>query len=213
MLTHSAMKIASVNDYLKVGCGRCPFVATPRCKVNDWRAELKLLRALVLECGLLEELKWSVPCYTINNRNVLIVSALREYCSLSFFKGSLMRDPNKILVKPGENSQAAMLIKFTSLQQINELDATLREYILEAAEIERSGQKVNLQAKHELQLPDELLKKFEALPALKRAFESLTPGRQRGYVLFFSAAKQAKTRESRIEKWIPSILEGRGMHD
>ncbi len=202
-----------VDLYLAEGCGRCELGGTPQCTVHKWPGELKRLREIVLSCGLTENRKWGVPCYTVENRNVVIVSAFKEYCSLSFFKGVLLKDAKRILVKPGENSQSARLIRFTSVQEIVKLESALKEYVLEAIELEKSGAKVDFRAKSELVIPDELQKKFDELPALRSAFQALTAGRQRGYVLHFSAAKQSKTREARIEKCIPAILEGRGMHD
>jgi uncharacterized protein YdeI (YjbR/CyaY-like superfamily) len=202
-----------IDQYLKQGCGRCPLGGTPQCKVHDWQKELKLLREIALTCGLTEELKWKVPCYTIDGRNVAIVSALKDHATISFFKGALLTDTHGILEKPGENCQAARRIRFTSVNAIRERAAVLKEYIRQAVELEKSGLKVDFKAKHELIIPEELQRKLAAMPALRSAWESLTPGRQRGYVLYFSAAKQAKTRESRIEKRLSSILEGRGLHD
>ena len=202
-----------VDLYLTDGCGRCELGGTPQCSVNRWPAELQRLREIVLSCGLVEDLKWGVPCYTIDNRNVVIVSALKESCALSFFKGVLLKDAKQILIKPGENSQSARLIRFTSVQEIVQLESVLKEYVLEAMELERSGAKVDFSAKLELVIPEELERKFEQLPALRTAFQALTPGRQRGYILHFTAAKQSKTREARIDKCTPQILEGRGMHD
>lgn len=202
-----------VDLYLTNGCGRCELGGTPQCSVNRWPAELRRLREIVLGCGLVEDLKWGVPCYTIDNRNVVIVSALKESCALSFFKGVLLKDAKQILIKPGENSQSARLIRFTSVQEIVQLESVLKEYVLEAMELERSGAKVDFSAKLELVIPEELERKFEQLPALRTAFQALTPGRQRGYILHFTAAKQSKTREARIDKCTPQILEGRGMHD
>lgn len=204
---------ADVTSYFKDGCGRCKLHGTPECKVRSWAKELKRLRAIVLECDLVEERKWGVACYTFEEKNIAIVSALKDYCALSFFKGVLMSDPNKLLVAPGENSQSARLIKFTELDQINENESVLKKYIEEAIQIECSGQKVEFKAKTELVLPEELYQKFSESPELQSAFEALTPGRQRGYVLHFSAAKQSATRTSRIEKCIPAILAGKGMHD
>ena len=202
-----------VDDYLKEGCGRCSLGGTPACKVHDWQKELKLLRDVMLKSGLTEERKWGVPCYTIDGRNVAIVSALKDHAVISFFKGALLKDSQQILKKPGENCQAARVIRFTSVSAIREILPLLKETIREAIQVEQSGLKVDFKAKHELVIPEELESKLEAMPALRSAWESLTPGRQRGYVLHFSAAKQSKTRESRIEKYIPSILEGRGLHD
>ncbi len=202
-----------VDQYLLDGCGRCPLGATPECKVNQWRAELKLLRKLVLACGLTEEVKWSVPCYTIDSKNVLIISAFKENCAINFFKGALLSDKHGLLEKPGENSQSARFVRMRSVAEVRQLEPQLKEIVLEAIEVERSGQKVDFKAKHELVIPEELDRKFAELPALRTAFEALTPGRQRGYILYFTGAKQSKTRESRIDKCVPQILEGRGMHD
>lgn len=202
-----------VSSYFADGCGRCKLHGTPECKVRTWTKELKRLRAIVLDCDLIEERKWGVACYTFEGKNIAIVSALKDYCAVSFFKGVLLSDPNKILVAPGENSQSARMIKFTELSQINGLEAIIKQYLGEAIQIECSGQKVEFKAKTELVLPEELYQKFIELPELQSAFEALTPGRQRGYVLHISSAKQSATRISRIEKCIPAILAGKGMHD
>ncbi|WP_428236064.1 YdeI/OmpD-associated family protein [Gracilimonas sp.] len=201
-----------VDHYLDQGCGRCPLGGTPECKVHDWQEELKQLRLIILESGLTEEVKWSVPCYTYKGSNVLILSAFKNYCSVSFFKGSLLQDQNKMLVKPGENSQAARLFKFTNVEQINESENSIKEYIREAIEIEKSGKKVKFKKNPE-PFPEELQAKFNEDPMLKESFEALTPGRQRGYIIHFSGAKQSSTRQRRIEKYIPKILEGKGFHD
>lgn len=201
-----------VDNYLIEGCGRCALGGTPDCKVHKWTQELELLRKIVLDCELTEEVKWGVPCYTFQKKNVLIVSAFREYCSVSFFKGALLKDPMGILDKPGENSQAARLIKFTNIKEIKAVEADLKTYIYEAIEVEKKGLKVNFKKNPE-PIPEELERKFEEDPVLKTAFETLTPGRQRGYILYFSAPKQSKTRESRIEKSIGKILNGEGLHD
>lgn len=202
----------TVDNYLIEGCGRCPLGGTPNCKVHNWIPELELLRRLVQECGLQEESKWGVPCYTFQHKNVLLVSAFKEYCAISFFKGALLSDTHGILEKPGENSQAARLIKFADPTKIKKMEAVLKTYIHEAIEIERLGLKVNFKKNPE-PIPEELERKFEEDPILKTAFEELTPGRQRSYVLYFSAPKQSKTRESRIEKSIGKILNGEGLHD
>lgn len=199
--------------YLSDGCGRCSLGGTPACKVHAWQDELKLLREIALDCGLTEERKWGVPCYTIEGKNVSIVSALKSYASISFFKGGLISDCHNILEKPGENCQPDRVIKFTSVEAIRSLEPVLREYIYQAIEIERSGEKVNFNAKFELDLPIELSNRLALSSELKHAWENLTPGRKRGYVLFISAAKQSKTRDARIDKYIPSILQGKGMHD
>ena len=206
------VKNPKIDVYLAEGCGRCPLGGTPNCKVHNWQKELKLLRTIVLECGLTEELKWGVPCYTFQNSNVSIVAAFKEYCSLSFFKGALLNDAHKILVKPGENTQSDRLIRFTNVQEIMELEPVLKAYIYEAIEVEKAGLKVSFKKEPE-PIPDELQRKLDKNPALKTAFEALTPGRQRAYIIYFSAPKQSKTREARIEKYIPQILEGIGLHD
>ncbi len=201
-----------VDKYLLDGCMRCKYGGTPDCKVNNWRNELILLREIVLECGLKEEIKWGVPCYTENNKNIVVVSAFKEYSCLSFFKGVLLKDVHQILDKHGISSQSTRLIKFTSPDQILEKKEQLREYILEAIEIERTGKKVEF-AKNPEPIPDELLEKFEEFPALKTAFEALTLGRQRGYIIHFSQPKQSISRMGRIERCIPKILNGEGFHD
>ncbi len=193
-----------VDQYLTEGCGRCPLVGTPDCKVNKWPTELRALRTIVLECGLTEEVKWGIPCYTFEKSNVVTISALNEYCALGFFKGALLKDDHHILEKPGENTQAARRIRFTNVQQIIELEPVLKAYINEAMEIEKAGLKVEFKKSPE-PIPEELQKKFDEMLDLKTAFESLTPGRQRAYILYFSGAKQSKTREARIEKHIQRI--------
>ena len=202
----------SVDNYLIEGCGRCPLGGTPDCKVHRWHDALILLREIVLACGLTEECKWGVPCYTEQGKNILMVSAFRNYCSISFFKGSLLADPNDLLEKPGPNSQAGRLIKFTSIDQIDLIQEDLKRYIYEAVEVERAGLKIE-RGKRMEPLPDELLERFVQDPVLKSAFEALTPGRQRGYILHFSQPKQSKTRTARIEKCAPMILSGIGLHD
>ncbi|MFC5625059.1 YdeI/OmpD-associated family protein [Algoriphagus winogradskyi] len=202
----------SVDAYFTEGCGRCPLGGTPDCKVHYWTEELKLLRKIILDCGLEEQSKWGVPTYTYRKSNVLILAAFKEYCSVSFFKGALLSDTDKILSKPGENTQAARLIKYTSIDEVSNLKNRLKAYIFEAIEVEKAGLEVKFEKKPEPIL-EELQRKLDQNPELKSAFEALTPGRQRGYILFFSAPKQSKTRESRIEKCIPKILEGMGLND
>lgn len=199
--------------YFTDGCGRCQFGGTPRCKVNNWPEELKLLRKIVLECGLIEESKWGVPCYTNRNRNIVIVSAFKEYCALSFFKGALLADTSKILEKPGENTQTGRLIKFTGVNEIIRIENILKAYIFEAIEVEKAGIKMAVKEKSELIIPEEFKKKTDEIPALKTAFETLTPGRQRAYLFHFSSPKQSKTRESRIENSMQQILNGKGLND
>tara|TARA_R110002096_G_C14512369_1_gene716259 strand:+ start:150 stop:794 length:645 start_codon:yes stop_codon:yes gene_type:complete len=209
-----------VDHYLADGCGRCPLGATPACKVNNWKEELKLLRKIILSCDLTEQIKWGVPCYTIQNpktskseSNVLIMSAFKEYCSVSFFKGALLNNVDNLLEKPGENTQAARLIKFTNFQQIVDNENHIRKWIFEAIEVEKAGLKVEKEHNPAEILPEELKVKFIENPDFKLAFHALTPGRQRGYILYFSQPKQEKTRLSRIDKYLPNIMEGKGMQD
>lgn len=202
----------SVDNYFIEGCGRCPLGGTPDCKVHNWTSELKLLRQTVLDCGLVEECKWGAPCYTFQNKNVLMVSALKDYCAISFFKGALLKDAEELLEKPGEHSQAARLFKFTDVGRIQKIEPQIKAYIFEAIEVEKAGLKINFKKSPE-PLPEELENIFEDDPTLKNAFEALTPGRQRGYIIYFSQPKQSKTRISRIEKSIGKILNGEGLHD
>ncbi len=204
---------AAVDLFLRDGCGRCALHATPQCKVNPWRAELVLLRELMLGSSLTEEVKWGFPCYTLNRQNVVIIGVLKESCTLSFFKGALLKDPHHVLTKPGENTQAARLIRFRSAQEIQQHTDVIKEYVQEAIELERAGAKLAPATKPTLEYPAELEQKFMELPALRAAFTALTPGRQRGYLLHFAGAKQSSTRISRIEKCLPAIFEGRGLHD
>lgn len=202
-----------VDAYFVDGCGRCALGGTPECKVHSWQEEMQYLRNILLDCGLTEEVKWSVPCYTFQDANILVMSAFKNYCSISFFKGALLHDAHGILDKPGENSQAARLIRFANVQQIVGAEAILKEYIYEAVEVEKAGLQVDFKAKRELEYPEELQQYLAKDPVLKTAFEALTPGRQRGYVLHFSQPKQSKTRIARVEKCISRILAGKGFHD
>jgi len=181
-------------------------------KLKKWREELKKLRAIFLDSQLTEELKWAKPCYTFQKSNIAILCGLKESCAIGFLKGALLKDPNGILSQPGENSQSMRWMKFTALRQIAELEPIVKAYIHEAIQAEKAGLKVTFKKKSE-PIPEELQNKLDKSPALKTAFKALTPGRQRGYILFFSAAKQSKTRESRIEKCIPQILDGKGLND
>jgi uncharacterized protein YdeI (YjbR/CyaY-like superfamily) len=201
-----------IDLYIADGCGRCDYYATPKCKVRNWQIELETLRQVVLECGLTEELKWGVPCYTVNQSNVAIVAAFKDYCSISFFKGALLKDTDNLLDKPSESTQSARLIKFTNSADIVAQAAVLKSYILQAIEVEKAGLKVDFNKNPE-PVPEELLQAFEAFPALKKAFYDLTAGRQRGYILFFSQPKQSNTRASRIEKCMDKIMNGKGLND
>lgn len=197
--------------YFTDGCCRCPLGATPDCKVHRWQHELAALRRIILDCGLTEECKWGVPCYTFQNKNILLLSAWNESCSIGFFKGSLLHDEHGILTFAGENSYVGKMLRFTRLADILSTEAWIKEYIFEAVEIEKSGLKVPKSSMPGI--PDELKHKFAENPAFKAAFQALTPGRQRGYLLHFSQPKQSRTRESRIEKYISKILSGEGLHD
>jgi uncharacterized protein YdeI (YjbR/CyaY-like superfamily) len=180
---------------------------------KQWRAELEELRAIALDCELTEELKWGVPCYTLEKRNVVLIHTFNEYCALLFFKGALMKDPQGILIQQTKNVQAARQVRFTDVRDIVKLKRALMAYINQAMEVEKAGLKVEFKPTTEFDMPEELQKKLDKKPALKKAFEALTPGRQRGYLLYFAAAKQSKTREARVEKCIPQILEGKGLKD
>jgi len=182
-------------------------------KAKKWKKEMKKLRAVVLDCGLTEELKWYQPCYTFQGRNIVLIHGFKEYCALLFFKGALLKDPNRILITQTENTQAARQIRFTNVREIVEMGPILKTYIREAIEVERAGLKVSLKKTSEFIIPEEFQNALDEIPALKTAFDALTPGRQRGYILYFSAAKQSKTRESRIEKCKRQILKGKGLND
>lgn len=200
----------AVDAYFSEGCGRCPLGGTPECKVHNWQEELRQLRMIVLDCGLTEELKWKVPCYTFGKKNVAILAAFKDYCAISFFKGALMKDEQGILEKPGDNTQAVRLIRFTNVHQVLKMEPVVRAYIKEAIDLEKSGKKVGF--KKELEpMPEELERTLEEDPAFRSAFEALTPGRQRGYILYFSSARQSATRQSRIEKYREQIFKGKGL--
>ena len=202
-----------VDNYIADGCGRCSLYQTPQCKVHTWSKELKALRKILLASGLTEELKWSQPCYTLNNSNVAMMSCFKDYSFISFFKGTLLKDPKKLLASPGENSQAARHLRFTDVKQIKEMEPVIKSYIQEAMGIEKAGLRVEFKKHSEYEIPEELEKKFREDPELKKAFDALTPGRQRGYYLHFSAPKQSKTREARIEKCRQRIFDGKGFNE
>lgn len=203
----------AIDNYLAQGCGRCALYATPACKVHSWKKELEVLRQLVLASGLKEELKWGVPCYTHKGKNVVILAAFKDNCSISFFKGALLKDKKKLLEKPGENSQAGRVIRFTDIKQIHKVEETLLAYFFEAMEIEDAGKKVVSKPVSDYPVPAEFKAKLKAMPSLKKAFEALTPGRQKAYLLYFGEAKQSATREARIEKYVVKILSGKGFLD
>jgi len=182
-------------------------------KTKKWREELEELRKIVLDCGLTEAFKWGKPCYTFQEKNVIILYALKESCALGILKGALLKDPKRILIKPGPNTQSGRWIKFTSVREIVALKPTLKAYLQEAIAAEKAGLEVVYKKTEDYVIPEELQKKLAKEPALKTAWQALTPGRQRGYLIHFSAPKQAKTREARIEKYRPLILQGKGMND
>ncbi|APB70314.1 hypothetical protein PPYC1_08115 [Paenibacillus polymyxa] len=182
-------------------------------KVKKWQEEMEKLRVIMLDCQLTEELKWGKPCYTFQNSNIVIIQGFKEHCTLMFFKGALLNDPNGILIKPGEDMQAGRQIRFTHVREIVEMETILKAYIVEAIEVEKAGLKVDFKKSTELIFPEEFQDKLDESPALKTAFDALTPGRQRAYVMYFSAPKQSKTRESRVEKCMQKILNGEGLND
>ena len=182
-------------------------------KEKRWQEEVGKLRTIVLDCGLSEELKWGNPCYTFGKSNIVLIHVFKEYCALLFFKGALLSDPDGILIQQTKNVQAARQIRFTNAREITKLKNSIKAYIYEAIEVEKAGLKVTLKKTSEFTIPEEFKKKLKEMPALKAAFEALTPGRQRAYKLHFSTPKQSKTREARVEKYIPQILDGKGLND
>jgi uncharacterized protein YdeI (YjbR/CyaY-like superfamily) len=182
-------------------------------KTQKWQEELEKLRIIILDCQLTEELKWGLPCYTFQKSNIVLIQVFKEYCALLFFKGALLNDANGILIKQTENVQAGRQIRFTNVREIVEMEPILKAYIYEAIEVEKAGLKVNFKKNTELIIPEEFQNKLDEIPALKTAFDALTPGRQRAYIFYFSAPKQSKTRESRVEKYIQQILKGKGLDD
>jgi len=182
-------------------------------KAKNWRKEFQKLRTIILDCELTEELKWGQPCYTSQKRNIVLIHGFKEYCALLFFKGALLKDFNGILIQQTENVQSARQIRFTNVREIVKMEPILKAYIDEAIEVEKSGLKVKLKKTSEFTIPEEFQKKMDAIPALKTAFDALTPGRQRAYIFYFSGAKQSKTRESRVEKCMQQILDGKRLND
>lgn len=182
-------------------------------EAKKWQQEQEQLRIIVLDCGLTEELKWRHPCYTLNDSNIVLIHAFKDYCALLFIKGALLHDTHGILIQQTENVQAGRQIRFSNIQEIVAMEPILKAYIYEAIEVEKAGLEVNFKKNEEYVIPNELENKFDEIPALKTAFCALTPGRQRAYILHFSEPKQSKTRESRIEKWLPQILNGKGLND
>ncbi len=182
-------------------------------KTTTWQEEIKKLRAIVLDCGLNEDLKWGVPCYSFQKNNIVLIHVFKDYCALLFFKGVLLNDDQGILVQQTKNVQAGRQIRFNGVREITEMKAILKAYIYEAIEVEKAGLKVDMKKTAEFAMPEEFQKRLTKAPALKAAFSALTPGRQRAYLLYFSQAKQSKTRESRIEKYEKQILSGKGLDD
>jgi uncharacterized protein YdeI (YjbR/CyaY-like superfamily) len=182
-------------------------------KAPKWQEEMKKLRAIILGCHLTEELKWGKPCYSFQKSNVVLIVGFKKWCALLFCKGALLKDPKDILIKPGENTQSTRQLRFTHVREIARMEFILKAYLREAIAVEKAGLEVNYKAITDLKLAEEFQKKLNENPALKAAFEALTPGRRRGYNMYFSAAKQSKTRESRVEKCMPQILRGKGLND
>lgn len=182
-------------------------------KATPWQKEFQQLRAIILDCDLVEELKWGQPCYMFEKKNIVLIHGFKEYCALLLFKGALLKDPKKILIQQTENVQVARQIRFTSVAQIVKLKSTLKKYIYEAIAVEESGVKVALKKTSDFKMPEEFQTRLNKSRALKTAFNALTPGRQRAYIFYFSSAKQSKTREARIEKYVDKILDGMGLDD
>lgn len=182
-------------------------------EAKQWKQEFKLLRNIILDCNLTEELKWGQACYTLNKKNIVLIHGFKDYCALLFFKGALLKDAKNILIQQTENVQAARQMRFISIKEVIKLKPAIKAYVKEAIAIEKSGAKVELKKTKEFEMADEFKIKLEAMPSLKKAFKALTPGRQRGYLLYFSLAKQSKTREARVEKYVPQILKGKGLDD
>lgn len=182
-------------------------------KSKKWQKEFQKLRNIVLDCQLTEELKWGVPCYTFEKRNIVLIHGFKEYFALLFFKGALLKDAKGILIQQTDNVQAARQIRFTSVREIVKIETILKAYIQEAIKVEKAGLKINFKQTSEFTIPEEFQNKLDKIPALKTAFKTLTPGRQRAYIFYFSAPKQSKTRESRIEKCMKQILKGKGLND
>ena len=207
------IKPDNVDQYLESGCGRCEFGGTPNCKVHSWDEELYLLRAVLQESELKEEVKWSAPCYTHNGKNILTLSALKESVVVSFFRGAELKDPDGILEKPGENSRFARYIRFTDVDRIHSLKDSVLSYAQAAIDLEASGKEVNIGKDPLPDFPDELVSAFNDNSDFEAAFSALTPGRQRGYLLHFSSAKQSATRTARIERCMPKIFGGKGWNE
>ena len=182
-------------------------------KATKWQKEYEQLRTIILDCGLTEELKWGCPCYTFQKNNIVLIHGFKEYCALLFFKGALLHDAKSVMIQQTENVQAGRQIRFTNVREITKMKTTLKAYVNEAIEVEKAGLKVNFKKTSEYNIPEEFQNKLKKHAALKTAFQALTPGRQRAYIFYFSQPKQSKTRESRIEKYMQQILNGKGLND
>jgi len=182
-------------------------------RTSKWREEFETLRTIVLGCGLTEELKWYQPCYTLGKKNIVLIHGFKEYCALLFFKGALLKDPKDILIQQTKNVQVPRQIRFTSVREIVKMKPILEAYIHEAIDVEKAGKKLKLKKTADFKVPEEFQNKLNELPALKSAFEALTPGRQRGYLFHFSQPKQSKTREGRVERCMPQIFSEKGLND
>ncbi|MGB1094468.1 MAG: YdeI/OmpD-associated family protein [Bacteroidia bacterium] len=204
------MKPHNTDEYFLSGCGRCKLGGTPQCKVHRWSEELALMREIILSTSVSEELKWSTPCYTSEGKNLFILTAFKEYMAINFFKGSLLNDPNNLLTKPGEETQDGRQMRFTETLAIEKHQTEIIRMINETIQIEKDGKKVESKTVNEADYLEELLQILNEQPELKRAFDTLTPGRKRSYLIHFGSAKQSKTRTSRIEKCTPKILKGKG---
>ncbi len=190
-----------------------PKVAAFFEKQTTWKAEMDKLRSIILDCLLHEDYKWGVPCYTVNNANIVLIHGFKDYCAIAFFKGALLSDPENILIQQTENVQSARQIRFANLKEIEMQEATIKAYIFEAIEVEKAGLKVAAKKHEDFEIPQELQAKFDSDAVFKAAFEALTPGRQRGYYLFIGGAKQAKSRQARIENNVARIMKGKGLTD
>ena len=182
-------------------------------KETQWQKEYEKLRTIILDCGLIEKLKWGCPCYMFENANIVLIHGFKEYCALLFFKGALLNDPNGILIQQTKNVQAARQVRFTNVREIVKMERILKAYIYEAIEVERAGLQVKYKKTKDFKIPEEFQSKLDKMPALKKAFDALTPGRQRAYIFHFSQPKLSKTRTSRVEKYIKQILKGKGLDD
>jgi len=198
---------------MKTNTDRNPKVDAYLRRNKKWREEFEKLRMIILACGLIEELKWGCPCYTFEERNVVLIHGFKEYCALLFFKGALLKDPNGILIRQTKNVQAARQIRFTNVREIAKMKAILKAYIRKATEVEKAGLKVKPKKTSDFKVPEEFQNKLAEIPALKTAFKALTPGRQRAYLFHFSQPKQSKTRQARVEKYVQQILNGKGLDD